>query len=147
LYYKVVDLELRSAFMCGHNLLQYKINETVFPLFGKLFVFDNLFSAECFANVRNAAPRCRMYEIYECEVTNPQPPPEVVLLTRYEIARGFWDAIKHGKYTLQVEGNKRRSMFVADRIETFMCIVPPENTVCVDSVKLTTYVPYEVRLA
>jgi len=147
MYYKVMTAELRSAWMEDKASIQYVVGETVYPKAGKLFVFDDLVEATKFANVPNKMRYKDKRLLYECEVTNPGPPPEFIPWCAWTEFELFWNILEMGRYTWtsrppEYSDGRREAILTSGDPRDFSCILPLAHTVCVDSVKLTKRVDY-----
>ena len=136
MYYKVVTEALLSAFVIGETAVQYKVGKPVYPLFGKLFVFDDLEHAKEFGSRRHWQYWTKL-EIWECEITGPQPPPKYIPWQRNQRMADFWAAISRDVFSWETLLIHQTWMLKEDD-NRFSCILPKPGTVCVESVTLTT---------
>ena len=123
IYYKVVTLNLKSAFVSSVPELsvQYKINKWVYPNVNNscLMVFDNLNNARLFRERLNIG-----LVIYQCEIvkTRKRKPPFCMV--------GYPYIYFNLQYMLRLKRmHKRCEIWPIDNI-------PPKNTIFCDSVKL-----------
>jgi len=104
-YYKIVFFHGKSRLsycLMPHNIrVHYKLGKWVKPKIAnsRLFVFDSL-DAPLIKNVRKGCGcGCEYYEIYECEIKNPDMSPMVLRLSKIdtENVMNFWRAKKTGE--------------------------------------------------